>query len=172
MRKAGANRGYWDLALLFVLLTVPRLVTARTIFFPHYGDGDGLSMAIVVNNLSSERATGVLRAFAPDGGPQLLPFLSGSAEEIPLDLPPRGSKTLVTAGSSDPLKTDYPVLEMDTTEVRGGGNLSLRQRHGGERGALGTRVQVLPSRREQRRLGYRTRSGQAAPDGKYLADTA
>lgn len=119
MRKAGANHAYWDLALLFVLLTVPQLVTARTIFFPHHGDGNGLSMTVVVNNLSSEQATGVLRAFAPDGSPQLLPFLSGSAEEVLLDLPPSGSKTLVTAGTSDPLKTGYLVLETDTTEVVG-----------------------------------------------------
>lgn len=92
---------------------------ARTLYFPHYGDGSGLSMMVVINNLSDQRAIGTLRAFAADGSPQELPFASGTAAEVPFNLQAGGSVVLTTAGTSSPLKSGYLVLESDQPDVSG-----------------------------------------------------
>ena len=52
---------------------VSSLAVAKTLYFPHYGDGGGLSMILVVNNLSDRTATGFLSVFDAEGRPKLFP---------------------------------------------------------------------------------------------------
>jgi len=91
----------------------------NTLYFPHYGDGSGLSMLLSVSNLSGKTAQGTLQAFDPYGNPQKLPFEGGMASELQLTLEPLATRTLKTLGSSEPLKTGYIRIEFDQEEVTG-----------------------------------------------------
>ena len=47
--------------ILLAMLALSATASARTFYFPHYGDGSGLSMLISVSNFSDQIATGTIR---------------------------------------------------------------------------------------------------------------
>lgn len=77
-------------------------------YFPHYGDGGGLSMRFALSNFdSAATAGGELRVQAPDGSPQALPFHEAPDDRVALSLTPHSSRVLATDGSSNPLKSGF-----------------------------------------------------------------
>lgn len=101
------------------VLVAARAATAATFFFPQCADGDGWSMIISISNLSSVRALGTLSLREPGGQLQTLPFESGPASEVSLDLAPNSTLILRTTGSSRPIKTGYLQLEVTEEQVSG-----------------------------------------------------
>jgi hypothetical protein len=93
---------------------------ARTFYFPHYGDGSGLSMQFAVNNLSGETATGKLIVHGNDGSRQTLGFEGiGPRSELDLSIEPNSTLVFSTLGDSNPLKTGYISVELDQEDVSG-----------------------------------------------------
>jgi hypothetical protein len=90
-----------------------------TYYFPHYGDGDGLSMILGVNNLSSNRSTGKLTLLDASGKPQSLPFESGPSNELTLGLEKNAATIAKSQGTSSPLKSGYVKVEMNQREASG-----------------------------------------------------
>lgn len=90
---------------------------AKILYFPHLGDGDGLSTLFVVTSSSDKPARGKLGFFAQDGTAQSLPGIGSPS--IELDLASNESITFQSDGTSDPLITGYAVVELDREEVSG-----------------------------------------------------
>ncbi len=93
--------------------------SARTFYFPHYGDGSGLSMLVSVSNFSDQTATGTIRFRDPQGAPQTLPFQGGAVSEMALSLGPNSSIVLNTDGSSNPVRSGYIEVQLDREETGG-----------------------------------------------------
>jgi hypothetical protein len=94
--------------------------TTRPHFYlPHYADGEGWSMQLVINNLSPNRAIGALTAYNSRGEAQELPFETGEASRLELDLQPFSTVVLRTTGSSAPMKTGYIRVELDQSAISG-----------------------------------------------------
>ncbi len=92
----------------------------KTLYFPHSGDGQGLSMTIVVSNYSDEPTTGRLSILNPKGLPQSFPFESeGTVSSIDLNLGPRTTRVFRTLGTSSPFKSGYLKLDTDSSDVGG-----------------------------------------------------
>ena len=45
-------------------------VEAKTLYFPHYGDGGGISMLFSITNSADSTVTGTLKFYDPMGSPQ------------------------------------------------------------------------------------------------------
>lgn len=103
--------------ILAALLAAP--VQAKTLYFPHFGDGSGFSMIFVINNLSPQPVTGTLRFYGSDGSLQTLPFEEGERSEISLDLAPHSTAVFATRGTSQPVRSGYAVAELDEEQVTG-----------------------------------------------------
>jgi hypothetical protein len=88
-------------------------------YFPHYGDGSGLSMLFTYSNLSESSESGSMEIFNPQGDPQSLPFEIGSSEEVLFDIPPKATRVLRTDGGSVPLKTGYVDVQMTRQQTTG-----------------------------------------------------
>jgi hypothetical protein len=92
-----------------------------TFFFPHYGDGSGLSTSFVINNLLSESVAGQISFFDPAGNPQQMPLeAEPPANQITLDLDAKASRVLKTDGSTpgNPL-VGYSAVELDEPGASG-----------------------------------------------------
>ena len=124
------------LRCLIILFAGHAFIHAKTFYFPHYGDGDGLRMTFVVSNHSDAAATGALRVYDTLGDPAPLPFESGAASVVDLTLPPNSSTVLRTRGNSDPLRTGFVRVELGREEVSGVAIFNF---------ASGLEASVLPS---------------------------
>lgn len=105
------------LAVGFCFLT--ESLSAKTFYFPHYGDGGGVSMLFSVSNLSDTPALGAMTFYDSVGAPQQLPLDPGEASQIVLSLPPNSTKVVSTHGTSIPVKTGYAKVELNQEEVSG-----------------------------------------------------
>jgi len=94
---------------------------AETIFyFPHYGDGDGLSMVFTFENPSNMNARVNVEVSDTNGNMTQLNYLEyGLLGDYYFDLEPKGSLTLKTLGSSIPLKTGFIRVQSDNDNVTG-----------------------------------------------------
>ena len=124
-----------------ILFAAHSHIHAKTFYFPHYGDGDGLRMTFVVSNYSDATATGTLSVYDSLGDPAPLPFDSGAASVVDLTLPPNSSTVLRTLGTSHPLRTGFVRVELDQEEVSGVAIFKF---------ASGLEASVLPSRTGKR----------------------
>ncbi len=106
------------LSMLLILLAMDAAL-ARTFFFPHYGDGSGISMLFSLSNLSTSEAAGTIRFYDRLGNPQPLPLAEGLVSELPILLPSHGTVALSTDGSSNPVKSGYVEVELDQEETSG-----------------------------------------------------
>ncbi len=104
-------------ALLFLVTTGAG--HAKTFFFPHYGDGSGLSMLFSLSNLSSSPASGTIRFFDQQGNAQTLPLSAGSVSELSLTLPANGTVVITSDGSSNPVKSGYVQVDLDQEATSG-----------------------------------------------------
>ncbi len=127
--------------VLAILFAAHSYIHAKTLYFPHYGDGDGLRMTFVVSNYSDATATGALSVYDTFGDPAPLPFESGTASVVELTLPPNSSTVLRTQGTSDPLRTGFVRVELDQEEVSGVAIFKF---------ASGLEASVLPSQTGKR----------------------
>ncbi len=105
--------------LVLPLLLATSTATAKTFYFPHYGDGSGLSMLFSLSNLSGAPAAGTIRFFDQQGNAQTLPLTDGAASESPLLLPPHSTVVLTSDGSSNPVKSGYVQVELDQEDTTG-----------------------------------------------------
>ena len=105
--------------VLAILFVVHSYIHAKTFYFPHYGDGDGLGMTFVVSNHSDAVASGQLSVYDTLGNPAPLPFENGADYVVDLTLAPNSSTVLRTLGTSDPLRTGFVSVELDQEEVSG-----------------------------------------------------
>ncbi|MFZ0430029.1 MAG: sialidase family protein, partial [Acidobacteriota bacterium] len=89
-------------------------------YFPHYGDGQGLSMQVAINNPSDQTASGRLAVYDQAGDPQELPFADlGSMSSVDLSIPPKSTRVLTTLGTSDPVRVGFIRVELDQPEASG-----------------------------------------------------
>ncbi len=107
-----------------ILSTIPvtdldAIAGSGTYYFPHFGDGDGLSMLMAVSNLSQNPASGVLTILDPGGRSQELPLDSGPTSQVPLNLQPNATGIFQTSGSSSPAKSGFIRVDADRPEVSG-----------------------------------------------------
>lgn len=109
-----------------VLSTIPVIgldsgdATRGSFLFPHSGDGAGLSMRFVINNLGDEDpVVGKVSFLDSKGQPQELPLAQGSASEFPLDLASHATLLLSSEGSSNPVKTGFVSVEAEPATVGG-----------------------------------------------------
>ena len=127
--------------ILVVLIAAHAYVHARTFYFPHYGDGDGLRMTFVVSNYSDATATGTLRVYNMAGELASLPFEDGTVSTVALALAPDSSTVLRTRGISDPLRTGFVRVDLNQEEVSGVAIFKF---------ASGLEASVLPSQTGKR----------------------
>jgi hypothetical protein len=129
--------------------------TGPYLYFPHYADGGGWSMQLVVNNFSATRAAGRLQVYDGEGKPQELPFEGGAASSVELDLQPYSTAVFRSLGSSAPMKTGYIRVEMDHAEFSG--VAIFQNANGTEAGALperfGRRLALLVERSASMQTG-------------------
>lgn len=93
---------------------------ARTLYFPHYGDGGGLSMTFTVLNSADTTAFGSIQFFDSSGAPQGLPILSrGVQSKVDFSLGPHGSLRLQTTGGSSPLRSGFATVTSFQESVSG-----------------------------------------------------
>lgn len=83
-----------------------------TSYLSQIGDGPipgngAFQTTIVVSNLTNSTARGALSLFASDGTPLMLPFNGNMRSNVQFAIPPFGSVTLETDGTSDPVKVGY-----------------------------------------------------------------
>jgi hypothetical protein len=100
-----------------IMLVSPAM--ARSFFFPHYADGDGFSMKLVISNHSESRARGWLSVFGSDGRIRPLPFDVGETGRVELDLAPHATIALSTNGTSAPIRTGYIEVNADQDAISG-----------------------------------------------------
>lgn len=106
----------------FSTIPVSRLDFPRSpqaFYFPHYGDGSGLSMVFSNSNLAEATATGSMSVFDPAGLPQELPFAVGAESVVDLSLEPNATAVLRTDGNSAPPKSGYVRVDLDQGDVTG-----------------------------------------------------
>ncbi len=104
----------------FTLCFVSQLALGdKTFFFPHFGDGGGLSTLFVITNPSSTGATGTITFYDPAGFLQAVPLTSGSASSLPLNLAARSSVRFETRGTSNPVKSGYVQVQVNSDLVGG-----------------------------------------------------
>ncbi len=92
---------------------------AGTLYFPHYGDGGGLSMLFSVTNPSEVSSSVRLSFFAPSGATATLPLTQGSRSFVQFTLPPGTTRVFRTNGASNPVKSGFVTLESDNDQVTG-----------------------------------------------------
>ena len=96
-----------------VLLAVfGSLVTleAGKFYFPHYGEGNGLSTLWSITNYSNRSAAVTMRVFDQDGNTVSLPGI-GSTQFLSLN--PNETRVLKSSGASNPARSGY--VEIETT---------------------------------------------------------
>ena len=114
MADLGVRQGI-VFSLLIGFTALP--VYAKTFYIPHFADGAGFSMLLSVNNPGRSAATGTVTAYDLTGTPQVLPFNTGSASQVPLTLAPNSTQVLTTNGSSIPARAGYLVVDADQDAV-------------------------------------------------------
>ena len=132
MRRITASLPY----IVAILFAAHSYIYGKTLYFPHYGDGEGLRMIFVVSNYSDAVATGTLSVYDTSGDLAPLSFENGAASVVDLTLPPDSSKVLRTQGTSDPLRTGFVRVDLDQEEVSGVAIFQF---------ASGVEASVLPS---------------------------
>ncbi len=107
-------------ALLAILagLCIP-CFPQKTFYFPHFGDGGGLSTLFVITNPSATAATGTITFYDPAGSLQSVPLISGSISSLPLSLAPHSSARFETRGTSNPVKSGYVQVQVSSGDVGG-----------------------------------------------------
>jgi len=75
--------------LIPLMLVSP--AAARSFFFPHYADGNGFTMKLVISNYSASQARGWLSVFDSYGRLSPLPFDVGETGRVELDLAPHAT---------------------------------------------------------------------------------
>jgi hypothetical protein len=108
------------LSILF-LFFVSAMVQAETLFyFPHYGDGDGLSMVFTFENPTDMEARVYVYNYDSDGNLTPLEYVGYDSYTCFFkDLEPHGSLTLKTTGTSNPLKVGYVMVQSDNDNITG-----------------------------------------------------
>jgi hypothetical protein len=92
---------------------------AKSFFFPHYADGNGFAMKLVISNHSESHASGWLSVFDSYGRISPLPFDVGETGRVELDLAPHATLTLATRGTSTPIRTGYIEVNADQDALSG-----------------------------------------------------
>jgi len=103
--------------LIFLMLVSP--AEAKSFFFPHYADGNGFAMKLVISNHSESHASGWLSVFDSYGRISPLPFEIGETGRVELALAPHATLTLVTRGTSAPMRTGYIEVNADQEALSG-----------------------------------------------------
>lgn len=98
---------------------VPAEREGKAFYYPHYGDGEGLSMLFAAINLSNQPAAGQMTFHDRAGNLQSLPMENGAASQVPLDLPPRSTHVLSTVGDSQPVRSGYVRVEQEDSRLSG-----------------------------------------------------
>lgn len=108
------------LFLLILFLTSSILQAESLFYFPHYGDGDGLSMSFTFGNPSNTDARINVNVYDSNGNEAQLNYVGhGPLGNFYTDLEPHGSLTVKTDGSSSPLKVGYVKVQSDNDDVTG-----------------------------------------------------
>lgn len=106
--------------LLTLLIVTANLLAETEYFFPHYGDGDGLSMVFTFENPTDMEARVDVDIFDSNGNLQKLDFVGyGLKDSFYADLEPQGSLTMKTRGNSNPLKVGFVRVQSENDNVTG-----------------------------------------------------
>jgi len=133
------------LFILIIFLSSSILQAETVFYFPHYGDGDGLSMSFTFENPSETAARVNVEVYDSNGNTAELRYTGyGSYGNFYTDLAPHGSFTMKTDGSSSPLKVGYVKVQSTNDEVTGvaifqyawGGETSILPVNAGEKFVL------------------------------------
>jgi len=89
----------------------------KTFYFPHFGDGGGVSTIISVTNPCAQGANVTLSVYGPDGVLQKVEFTTGVFDRTTFAVSGHSTKTFGTAGLSSPVKSGYIQIQSDVETI-------------------------------------------------------